>query len=196
MKTNIILLLLILFSYSRMAAQDKPIKNPYTFGVKINPISILALATSLSAEVFVSDKNSIQIGFQYWGGFIPVFSGNSFARINGASIAYRHYIGNNACRSAFVEPFTRYNNLWEINEIGTVKIYTCGIVFGKQWISKNVSQNNYSFEIFAGPYYSNPIAEGFDPKHDPRPVISQTMNEKNQYNGLWIRAGVTVGVFF
>ncbi|MDP1726239.1 MAG: hypothetical protein Q8M15_05605 [Bacteroidota bacterium] len=119
---------------------------------------------------------------------------HSFTRINGISVSFRHYNNSNIRRSGYIEPFVRYNNLWEVNQIGTVNIYSVGILLGKQWVSKN----NHSFELFAGPYYSKPFASGFDPQQDDRIVISKTINElgQNPYNGIWLRAGVTIGTYF
>lgn len=175
--------------------QDLQEKNDLNFGLKINPVSILLGAASVSTEIFISHKNSLQFNAQYWTGFVPIYPiFYSFTRINGVSVAFRHYNIANIRRSGFIEPFVRYNNLWEVNQRGKVKIYSIGIIYGKQWISKN----NLSFEIFAGPYYSKPVADGFDPQRDTRIVISKTINEvgKNPYNGIWLRAGITLGAFF
>ncbi len=197
MKVKILVFLFMCMFYlsNNIYGQDLQVKKKLHFGLKINPISALLGAASVSTEIFITQKNSLQFNAQYWTGFAPIYPfSRSFTRINGVSVAFRHYHNANIRRSGFIEPFARYNNLWEVNEKGNVRIYTIGIVYGKQWISKK----NLSFEIFGGPYYSKPFADGFDPQSDPRTVISKTITEvgQNPYNGIRLRAGITLGAFF
>jgi len=172
----------------------------YKFALKLNPSSIVVGAISICAELPVNQKNSIQLGYHYWTGFIPIWPiGRSFARFWSITGSYRHYLKPNSNRTYFYEPFCRITKLWEVNEYGNgallngkVGILTGGVLIGKRW-AKN---EKFRFEIFAGPYYSSPTLIEAPPFEDFRSVVAKARREAGPFNGLYFRAGVNIGYYF
>jgi hypothetical protein len=189
-----ILLVIMMLNPFRVPAQDTKSEKAgnRSRGIKINPLSLAAGAGSLFVEVPLKNPtNDLQFGCQFWTGVIPLLYDLSFQRMWGITACRRHFFSGHAPEGGFVEIFGRINNLWDAKDKGSVLAYTLGVTFGKQ----RISAKNVSFELFAGPYYCIPTALGFVPSYDSMNGNSKTITDSNPYNGFWIRAGITIGIF-
>ena len=176
--------------------------------VKLNPLSLAALAFSPSYERVISENMSVQLGVQYIFKRDVPFTGQEL-RFGGWSVTpeFRYFPGGKAPTGFYVAPFFRYRKL-DVRGDVTVDVpnssggstkqtfdgqlvsnnYSGGVLVGGQW----VFNGGFSLEAFIGPYFSGRSL-----------VIKESTTESNYDipgiltgSPVWIRAGFTVGYAF
>ena len=176
--------------------------------VKLNPLSLAALAFSPSYERVISENMSVQLGVQYIFKRDVPFTGQEL-RFGGWSVTpeFRYFPGGKAPTGFYVAPFFRYRKL-DVRGDVTVDVpnssggstkqtfdgqlisnnYSGGVLVGGQW----VFNGGFSLEAFIGPYFSGRSL-----------VVKESTTESNYDipgiltgSPVWIRAGFTVGYAF
>lgn len=163
------------------------------FVLKFNPLGLPFLAINVHSEFPFQKRNSITFSVLVWRQFVIPY-GFTGGFVGGGQLGYRRYYRLRERKQSFLEGFSRFyliqsliNDAYDPGAAGSVGV---GLIWGKQWEfgRKGV------FELFAGPYYANSFPMGFDvDKADPRSVSVGIIKSYNPYNGLWLRAGVSIG---
>ena len=191
-------------SRSRVSDSDDSQQNV----VKLNPLSLAALAFSPSYERVISENMSLQLGVQYIFKRDVPFTDQRL-RFGGWSVTpeLRYFPGGKAPTGFYVAPFFRYRKL-DVRGDVTVDVpnssggsskqtfdgqlvsnnYSGGVLVGGQWIFNG----GFSLEAFIGPYVSG------------RSLVVKESTTKSNYDipgiltgsPVWIRAGFTVGYAF
>lgn len=176
--------------------------------VKVNPLSLAALAFSPSYERVISENTSVQLGVQYIFSRNVPFTGQSL-RFSGWSVTpeFRYFPGGKAPTGFYIAPFFRYRKL-DVRGDVTVDVpnagggsskrtfdgqlvsnnYSGGVLVGGQW----VFNGGFALEAFIGPYFSG------------RSLTVKESTTKSDYDvpgiltgsPVWIRGGITVGYAF
>jgi hypothetical protein len=164
--------------------------------IKINPISIFVRTASVFYERKIGENKSIQLGLFYTNFTISDVTYKGF----GITPEYRYYFsGEGAPSGWFLGPFIRYQRLTIENDYYdsftnttyqdeyTLDSFGGGVLIGKQWVFKS----GVSVEFFAGPNYLGGTAKAKSTNSG-----TSTVDVNSAFEGIGLRAGVTVGYGF